>query len=108
MEQIKKLIEAAAKTECTGIVESHGLFHTLHEAYGVCKEEYEEAREEMDACEQCIKEAWKATREDDQQTAFRAYMKAYKRAENAAAECTQIAAVCLKLLKGLDERKLMG
>lgn len=108
MEQIKKLIEAAAKTECTGIVESHGLFHTLHEAYGVCKEEYEEAREEMDACEQCIKEAWKATREDDAVTAFDAYRMAYVRAVNAAAECTQIAAVCLKILKGIDKTKLMG
>lgn len=108
MEQIQRLIETAAKTEKYEIIEKNGLFHSLHEAYGVCKEEYEEAREEMDACEQCIKEAWKATREDDAVTAFDAYRMAYVRAVNAAAECTQIAAVCLKILKDIDKTKLMG
>lgn len=103
MEVLKKYIESAAMIEKYEAIDKYGLFHSLHEAYAVALEEWQEAKAEMTTVGFRLNDIWEGTREDSEEEVFSAYCKMYNRAILAACECVQLAAVAQKALEGVKQ-----
>lgn len=89
---VKNLIEVEKNK---GIVD-HGEFHSLHEAYAVALEEYQEADEELKRAAFALDVSWKEARNDNKDFSLEAMRQAEAYAMLAAAECIQFAAMCRK------------
>ena len=92
MKEIKNLIDVEKNK---GIAD-HGEFHSLHEAYAVVLEEYQEADEELKRAAFALDVAWKEARNDNKEFSLEAMRQAEVYAMLAAAECIQFAAMCRK------------
>lgn len=99
MEHLIKLMKAAALMEKYDAIETYGNFNSLHEAFGVSLEEWQEAKEELKEIEKQLQKIWIGTRRNDVQYVVEQYKNMYHRAILAAAECVQIAAVALKFIE---------
>ena len=76
----------------------HPPFHSLHEGYGVLKEEVEEAREAMQQMERSLELVWGHTRYDSAK-AFDHARQLERQAVQLAAEAIQAAAMARKFLR---------
>lgn len=76
----------------------HPAFHSLHEGYGVIREEWQESREALKCVKKSLKELWECTREDENNGAMLAAAQIYAAAVQTAAEAIQVAAMADKLM----------
>lgn len=105
-EMTEKHVEAAIGAETQKAVENYGLkYNSLHEGYAVLKEEVEEAGEEQREIEHLLECIWTIIKmssfNEDKVDGIKALK---EHAENLALEACQIAAVCNKILNGLQEK----
>jgi hypothetical protein len=103
MNVITEEIRAAAVKELAAAMEKHPLFVNLHEAYGVIKEELEEATDELNDCYRFFAMAWKSIKQDRNETALQHITRLKYAAERLAIEATQVSAMCIKAIE--SERK---
>lgn len=105
-EMTKKYVEAAVGAETQNAVEKFGLtYNSLHEGYAILKEEVEEAGEEWDNVNRGLTILWEKIRKPELWSDHELIteLKATKKnAEKLALEAVQVAAVCNKILNGLE------
>ena len=105
-EMTKKYVEAAVGSETQKAVENWGLtYSSLHEGYAVLKEEVEEAGEELTTVKAGLEVVWDAIRRSDAYTKeeiIKHVQAEIDAAERLALEACQVAAVCNKILNGLN------
>jgi hypothetical protein len=89
-------IRDAVEAELIAANEKYPPFASLHEAYAVILEEYEEADDELMACDEFIQDVWRYTKEDNTQGALEAFKYLKHRAEHLAQEACQMAAMANK------------
>lgn len=77
----------------------HPLFHSLHEAWAVIWEEFEETKADKDRCETYLKRAWNGCKEDDSEEFLAEVDSAKHAAIGVAQEAIQVAAMCQKALE---------
>lgn len=103
MNAIKEEIRGAIGKELTAAMQKHPLFASLHEAYGVIREELDEATEELADCERFFGMAWKQIRVDCPELALQHISRLKDAAERLAIEAVQVSAMCEKAIR--SERK---
>ena len=95
-EELYKALEEQARVELKEANKDHKLFNSPHEGYAVIKEEVEEAGKEFEEVENNTRIMWNAIKNDmgrEDSDAVDIYFSAI----GAAAECVQVAAMCLKI-----------
>ena len=101
MDEILCDVEKAVHYEETRIKKLYGeKYHSLHEAYGVLKEELYETDIELERLNATEDGLLRAIHRDDVDTLNLAYDCIAKRAVRAACELIQVAAVCRKAMGG--------
>jgi len=70
--------------------------NSLHESYAVILEEFEEAQLELDLFKTFLRNFWNNTKENNSESAFNNLKDMQERAEQAACELIQVAAMCHK------------
>lgn len=103
MNVITEEIRAAAVKELAAAMEKHPHFSSLHEAYGVIREELEEATEELADCERFFGMAWEMIKHDRTECALQHITRLKYAAERLAIEACQVSAMCIKAIE--SERK---
>ena len=105
MKILSKAVGDLVQQEYALASEQHGpRFHSLHEAYAVMKEELEEAEYEFDiAKDKLDKDFWRGVRFDSELECKNNAQLIKERAENAAAEMIQLAAMAYKAMQGFEE-----
>ncbi len=102
-EQSKEFVNAAIEAETASAMEKWGeKYASLHEGYAVLKEEVEEVREENIPLKNNFFDFWEGVKYGNNQKAKNCIMKVREHAEKMALECVQVAAVCNKILNGLE------
>lgn len=101
MDVIKEEIQGAIEKELTAAMEKHPLFASLHEAYGVIKEEKEEAMGEFAEIERSFSMAWGLIKQDSPLALNHLKGVGYA-AERLAIEACQIAAMCKKAVMSAE------
>lgn len=105
MNAIQEEIRGAIDKELTAAMQKHPPFASLHEAYGVIREELSEALEEFADCERFFDMAWKQIRINHTETALQHISRLKDAAERLAIEACQVSAMCKKAIKSENERK---
>lgn len=105
MNVITEEIRAAAVKELAAAMEKHPHFSSLHEAYGVIKEELDEATEELADCERFFGMAWKQIRVDCPELALQHISRLKDASERLAIEAVQVSAMCIKATNSEREKK---
>ena len=103
MNVITEEIRAATVKELSAAMEKHPLFVNLHEAYGVIREELDEALVEFADCERFFDMAWQMIKQDRNETALEHLTRLKYAAERLAIEAVQVSAMCIKAIE--SERK---
>lgn len=105
-ELTKKLVKQAIEEETKKAVEKWGpTYSSLHEGYAVLKEEVEEAEERMNAINHNIEWFWSNIKCGESLPDFNGTADRIKfAAEQLALEACQIAAVCNKIMNGLEQK----
>ena len=99
--QASEMIDAALKQAN----ETYPLFHSLHEGYGVMKEEVEEANDDFDTLIFWHNEYWAATKEDDFERARKAAEHINHTARKTIAELAQVGAMAAKVIQSMEGMK---
>ena len=86
-EELKRASEKFGKTN-----------NSDHESYAVIKEEFDESQEEVDKFEDAFDAYWEAVKLGDKPTMSATLVDMQNRAELAAAEMIQVAAMCQKAI----------
>lgn len=95
-EELAKAIEEQARVELKEANKTHKMFSSPHEGWAVLKEEIEEADKELEEMENTLEVMWSAIKYDMNREDSDAE-DIYYNAVNAAVECVQVAAMCLKI-----------
>lgn len=105
MKILSKAVGDLVQQEYALASEQHGpRFHSLHEAYAVMKEELEEAEHEFDIAKDKLDEDfWRGVRFDSELKCEKNAQLIQERAEKAAAEMIQLAAMAYKAQRGFEE-----
>lgn len=96
--QASEMIDAALKQAN----EMYPLFHSLHEGYGVMKEEVEEAVDDFDLMVYWYNDYWAATKEDDFERARNAAEQMNHIARKTIAELAQVGAMAAKITQSME------
>lgn len=96
MNVCKNEIRDAVEAELIAANEKHPPFTSLHEAYAVILEEFEEAKHELIACDKLIQEIWTCTKMDKIKVALAYFARLRYNAERLAMEACQMAAMAIK------------
>lgn len=103
-EEIEKLIQK----ELDNCIKNHGKFHSLHEAYAVTLEEFEECKEDIDGVDDLLSIAWYNIRKNQSVKMIEDDINEYKQyAFNLIIEAIQTYAMIEKtqmLLDDMEER----
>lgn len=102
MNACKNEILDAIEAELVLANEIHPPFASLHEAYAVTREEFEEADDELRLCNDCIQKAWHCIKDDNIQGALGYFARLKYRAERLAMETCQMAAMAVKAEQSID------
>ena len=95
-EELVKAIEEQARIELEEANKGHKLFNSPHEGWAVLKEEVEEADMELEEVENALEVMWNGIKYDmDRETSDAEDIRLS--AIGAAAECVQVAAMCMKI-----------
>ena len=97
--QASEMIDAALKQAN----ETYPLFHSLHEGYGVMKEEVEEAADDFDTMVYWYNDYWAATKADDFERARRAAEQTKHIARKVIAETAQVGAMAAKIIQSMED-----
>lgn len=98
--KLLKEIERLTETERGLAAEQYGpTFHSTHEAYAVILEETQEARMEVIHATKNLDEFWQCVKRDDTEEITNLLLAIKKHAQQAAAECIQVAAMCEKAMQ---------
>lgn len=103
---MKKIIEsvtALAEKEMAWGIKEYGYFRSMHEGYGVVREELDEAQDELDIVEMVEGELWGRIRCDDSETAVKIAEDLAEKAILASAELIQVAAMAMKFAQSEGE-----
>lgn len=101
-----EIVEAIIDLELNEAIKEHGKkYKSLHEAYGVLREELEETVEELTYVMKNFNESWEATKEDDFERAETAFKGIYISLIEMLREGVQVGAVALKALDSIEEMK---
>lgn len=96
MNAVKEDVEALVEKELLAANERYPLFHSPHEGYAVMLEEYDEAKDALDALGDLLGQTWEAVKGDNA-GALRIAGDALRRAAmSAACEHIQVAAMARK------------
>lgn len=96
MDAVKNDIKKLIDKELDAANEVNPQFVNMHEAYGVIKEELEEAEDECEKAGRFLDWAWRSIKRDDAINAKVLLADVYKAAMNLAVEAVQVAAMCKK------------
>lgn len=96
LEELINSVKTLIEVEKNKGIADHGEFHSLHEAYAVVLEEYQEANEELKRAAFALDVAWKEARSNNKDFSLEAMRQAEAYAMLAATECIQFAAMCRK------------
>ena len=105
MSEMRHLIAQASEMIDTALKqanEMYPLFHSLHEGYGVMKEEVEEATDDFDIIVWWYNEYWAATKADDFKRAREAAEQMKHSARKAIAELAQVGAMAAKITQSME------
>ena len=101
--KIEPMVRALAKRELEYANSVYPLFASDHEACAVMREEYEEAQEQLERCENYLVRAWKMIRCDEDISEPCRIIEA--EAELLACEAIQLAAMARKARMSIEERQ---
>lgn len=94
-------INEAVKLELVNAVKTYGpKYNTLHEAYAVLLEEFEEANNDINYIHNHLKSIWENVKGDDEPEALDEVYQVYIISKELAKEAVQIAAVSQKIIAG--------
>ena len=96
MTVVKDCVEVLVDKELQAALEEYGLFASKHEAYAVILEEADEAKEELETLEMCLKNLWEAIKENDTVQIPLCVHDVKRVAIDLVCEAIQIAAMCRK------------
>lgn len=105
MSEMRHLIAQASEMIDTALKqanEMYPLFHSLHEGYGVMKEEVEEATDDFDIIVWWYNEYWAATKADDFKRARKAAEQMKHITRKAIAELAQVGAMAAKITQSME------
>lgn len=97
-------IRDAIEAELVSANEKQPPFTSLHEAYAVILEEFEETDDELMLCNECIQKAWHCIKDDNIQGALHYFARLKYRAERLAMEACQVAAMAIKAEQSFSEK----
>jgi len=103
MNVIETEIKAAIDKELISACERFPMFSSLHEAYGVIKEEVEEASEELEELKKYFDMAWGQIKLNNNELALNHLTRMQGAALRLAVEACQVSAMCIKARQ--SERK---
>lgn len=96
MDAVKNDIKKLIDKELDAANEVNPQFVNMHEAYGVIKEELEEAEDECEKAGRYLNIAWLNIKHDNIINTKTCLADVYKAAMNLAVEAVQVAAMCKK------------
>ena len=100
MTKLIAAVEQLVNEEYDRASKDHGeRFHSLHEAFGVLMEEFEETRDELETVSRFLNGFWKEVKRDSCDIVF--LNEAKKSAINLACEAIQVAAMAHKARQGV-------
>ena len=106
MATIVKPLNLMVATEYERAAMLHGrLFASVHEGYGVLAEEVQEAGDELEKAEAVMRQLLLAIREGRDKAIIDLADYIRDTAINAAAECVQVAAMCAKMVRTVQDEK---
>ena len=108
MSEMRHLIAQASEMIDTALKqanEMYPLFHSLHEGYGVIKEEIEEATDDFDIIVYWYNDYWEATMADDFERALKAAEQMKYIARKAITELAQVGAMAAKITQSMEGMK---
>lgn len=103
MIEIVNAVDELAEKERSEKTKEKGLFVDFHHAYGVIREEIDEALEAADAMAVCFGDYWKNVKSDYARGALTNLADVSNWALNTAAEFIQVSAMCKKAIKSLEK-----
>ena len=103
MNRITDETKRLADEELAWAVKKHGYFHSLHEGFGVLKEEESEALDEVDYMRHRIYRFWEGVTRDDTEEALKQAKHIAWIALLASAELIQVSAVAQKIIESEGE-----
>lgn len=104
MNVCKNEIMDAIEAELIAANEKHPPFASLHEAYAVLLEEFEEADDELMSCNESLCKAWYNVKNDNIQAALDLLCKLKSSAECLAMEACQMAAMAIKAEQSIADK----
>ena len=96
MNAVKEQVSALVTRELFFANQKHPQFRSPHEGAAVIREELEEAQEAIDAVTGVYQALWNKVKRDENATVLAAILK--RKAEDAACECVQLAAMAQKII----------
>lgn len=105
MDAIRDDIDIIIKKELEAANKAHPPFASLHEAYAVIKEEFEETTDELGWAEKYLESAWCFIKSDSTDHALGHIARAKFAATNAAIEACQTVAMCQKAIDSIKSGK---
>ncbi|MDE6020537.1 MAG: hypothetical protein K2H01_06050 [Ruminococcus sp.] len=96
MNVCKNEISDAVEAELVAANEKYPPFASLHEAYAVVKEEFEEAKVEIDEYKKLMDDFWNCIKDDDIRGALELTAKMKHTGIRLAMEASQMAAMAIK------------
>lgn len=105
MSEMRHLIAQASEMIDTALKQANEMyspFHSLHEGYGVMKEEVEEATDDFDIIVWWYNEYWAATKADDFKRARKAAEQMKHITRKAIAELAQVGAMAAKITQSME------
>lgn len=103
MNVCKDEIRDAVEKELESANELHPLFSSLHEAYAVMLEEYEEAIEQAHLCEEEMAELWRTVKSDHLKGSLESLNWIRVHAEKSAEEFCQLSAMAIKAIQSVTD-----
>ena len=104
MNVCKDEIKNAIEHELVAANEVHPPFASLHEAYAVILEEFDEAEEQMQLCKEEMGELWRTVKSDHLKGSLESLHWIQVYAQKSAEECCQLAAMAIKAQQSEIER----
>lgn len=101
MDAVRNQVEELVQVELDSANEKFPLFHSMHEAYAVMKEELEECEEEISNSKKFLELIWSMIRIDGVTSCDIASLK--EKAIKLAVESIQLAAMAQKTIDSMDE-----